>query len=55
MVFENDMELVWPLNVKERAKRKAEIEAWAKSHGLVVMVHDPGMRATFRKAQQPSA
>ena len=44
MVFEHEMERIWPLKAEERAKRQTEIEAWAKAHGLVVAVHDPGMR-----------
>jgi hypothetical protein len=49
VVFENELQRVWPTEKRERAKRAAAIEAFARSHGLSATIHDPGIRVTFRR------
>lgn len=51
-IFENDLELVWPITGKALQmldQRKTLIQAFAKAHGWSAVIHDPGMRVTFRK------
>jgi hypothetical protein len=50
VVFENTLQRVWPVAQKERLKRAAAIEAFARAHGLTAVIHDPGIRVTFRRA-----
>jgi hypothetical protein len=49
MVFEHDLQRVWPTPERERAKRAAAIEAFARAHGFSATIHDPGIRVTFRR------
>lgn len=49
VVFENELQRVWPTEKKERAKRAAAIERFARAYGLTAMIHDPGIRVTFRR------
>jgi hypothetical protein len=49
VVFENELQRIWPTPKKERAKRAAAIEAFALAHGLTATIHDPGIRVTFRR------
>jgi len=50
VVFDNELQRVWPVEEKERAKRAGAIEAFAKAHSLTATIHDPGIRVTFRRA-----
>ena len=49
IVFENELERVWPTDSALREKRAALIQAYAKENGWSATVSDPGMRVTFRK------
>jgi hypothetical protein len=49
VVFENELQRIWPTEKRERAKRAAAIEAFARAHGLSATIHDPGVRVTFRR------
>jgi len=49
IVFENELERVWPTDNALREKRAALIHAYAKEKGWSATVSDPGMRVTFRK------
>jgi hypothetical protein len=55
IVFENEIELVWPRPQPGVAKRDAAIQAFASHHGWAVTIHDPGIRLTFRKLASGSA
>ncbi len=35
-------------------KRAAAIEAFAKANGLSVVIHDPGLRVTFKNLNVPA-
>jgi hypothetical protein len=48
-IFENELSRAWPYIDREREKRKAQIQAFAKAHGWSATILDPGMRVTFRK------
>jgi len=48
-VFESELSRVWPRNSKSD-DRKAAIRDFAKAHGLSVIIHDPGLRAVFKKS-----
>ena len=51
-IFENDLERVWPIAGRERQlrdQRKTLIKAFAKAHGWSAVIHDPGLRVTFRQ------
>ena len=54
VVFDNELSRVWPVEKKERAKRYAAIEAFARARGLIATIHDPGIRVTFRRALRES-
>jgi hypothetical protein len=54
VVFNNQLQRIWPVEEKHRAKRVAAIEAFARAHGLIATIHDPGIRVTFRRAPQES-
>jgi hypothetical protein len=45
-VFESELTRVWP---KKSDKRKQAIREFAEKHGLAVVIHDPGLRAVFKK------
>jgi hypothetical protein len=49
VVFENELQRVWPTEKRERAKRAAAIETFARVHGFTAKIHDPGIRVTFRR------
>jgi len=49
VVFENELRRVWPTEKRERAKRVAAIERFARAHGLTANIYDPGIRVTFRR------
>src|ERR1700736_4089768 len=49
VVFENELERVWPKAKTEAGGREAAIEAFAKANNLCVVIHDPGFSVTFRK------
>ena len=46
-VFESELERLWPRQVD---KRKKAIREFAEAHGLSVVIHDPGLRAVFKKS-----
>ena len=51
-IFGNDLERVWPIAAKERqlrSQRETLIKAFAKAHGWSAIIHDPGIRVTFRR------
>jgi len=53
-VFGNELDRIWPPAIKElsaRQERIKQIQEYAQSHGWSVMLHDPGLQATFRKAE----
>ena len=47
-IFENELSRVWPYAEKEREKRFARINAFAKVHGWSATILDSGVRVTFR-------
>lgn len=47
-IFEQDVSKLWPCGTVERDRQKAQIEAFAKSHGWVATISNPGIRVTFR-------
>lgn len=50
-IFENDLERVWPVIGKARQLRDQRItliKTFAKAHGWSAVIHDPGIRVTFR-------
>jgi hypothetical protein len=51
VVFENDLERLWPSNKMARAKRKKEIQSFAESQGWIAEVVEGGFgaRAIFRE------
>jgi hypothetical protein len=49
LVFETELDRVWPAEKKETAIRATAIHAFAKANGMSAVIHDPGMRVTFRK------
>jgi hypothetical protein len=50
MVFESLLEAAFPFEEAIREKRAEAIHAFAKAHGLIAKIHDPGIRVTFRRA-----
>ena len=54
VVFENELERVWPKAKTEPETREAAIEAFAKANNLCVVIHDPGFSVIFRKLNVPS-
>jgi hypothetical protein len=50
IIFRNELDRVWPIQDKERIKRAEQIQAFAKANGLTAVIHDPGIRVTFRRA-----
>jgi hypothetical protein len=55
VVFNNQLQRVWPVENRLMAKRAAAIEAFARAHGLTATIHDPGIRVTFRRATDGTA
>jgi hypothetical protein len=53
VVFEGELDRVWPRN-EPTDPRIPLIEKFARAHGWSVKIHDPGIRATFRKVAAPS-
>ena len=52
LIFEKDLERVWPIAGKERQLREQRytlIRTFAKAHGWTATIWDPGLRVTFRK------
>src|SRR2546430_50539 len=47
VVFENELQRVWPTEKRERSKRAAAIEAFARAHGLAATIHDPEFVSRF--------
>jgi hypothetical protein len=54
VVFENELERVWPKAMTKSGTREAAIEAFAKANDLCIAIHDPGFSVTFRKLNGPS-
>ena len=46
-VFESDLDRVWP---RKSDQRKEAIRDFAATHGFSVVIHDPGLRAVFKKS-----
>jgi hypothetical protein len=55
VVFNNQLQRVWPVEHRFAAKRAAAIEAFARANGLTATIHDPGIRVTFRRATDATA
>jgi hypothetical protein len=57
VVFENDLERLWPSNKITHAKRKKEIQSFAESQGWTAEVLDGGFgtRAIFREGLEPGS
>jgi hypothetical protein len=53
VIFENELDRVWPADKKQQMKRIAAIQEFAHAHGLSATIHDPGMRVTFRRLRGP--
>jgi hypothetical protein len=51
IIFEKDLERVWPAENKARIKREAAILAFAAAHSLSARINDPGLRVTFRNLE----
>lgn len=49
VVFESQLERVFPTDENAKKKRAAAIQAFARENGWSVKITDPGVRATFRK------
>ena len=55
IVYENELERVWPALREEAIRRSAAIQKFAKAHGFSATIHDPGLRVTFRKLDPPKS
>ena len=53
MVFENELERIWPTEGRENGARAVAIQAFAKANNLSAVIHDPGWGATFKKLSDP--
>ena len=53
VVFENELERVWPSKGKGKATRASAVQAFAKANKLSVVIHDPGWGVTFKKLGEP--
>jgi hypothetical protein len=54
VIFENELQRVWPVDKSEQLKRDAAIQEFARAHGLSATIHDPGVRVTFRRLNSAS-
>ena len=50
IVFDVELEHVWPSARKHRLVRAKSIQAFAKNNGWTATIVDPGIKVTFRKA-----
>ena len=48
MVFENELDRVWPREKLPPEERKRQIMAYAKKHNWEATIYDPGLRVRFR-------
>jgi len=49
VVFESELERIWPREKYTLAQRKKQIAAFANAYRLDVTIWDPGLRVTFKK------
>jgi hypothetical protein len=54
VVFENELDRVWPTEKTAPGGREAVIDAFAKANNLTVFNQDPGFSVTFKKLNDPS-
>jgi hypothetical protein len=54
VIFENELERVWPREKNGLGGREALIETFAKANNLCVVIHDPPFSVTFGKLNGPS-
>lgn len=52
VVFETELDRIWPREKYSMEERKKQIEAFAHAYGLDVSIWDSGRRATFRKSAE---
>lgn len=52
VIFENELERVWPTERKETAKRAEAIHTFATANDLLAKVQDPGLWVTFKKLRE---
>jgi hypothetical protein len=50
VVFENELDRVWPQKKPKPDRREDAIRAFAKANGLIAIIHRPGIRVTFKRA-----
>lgn len=53
IIFQDEIQRVWPSQTHENEKQIQAIHAFAKANGLFAVIHDPGIRVTFRKLAPP--
>lgn len=53
VVFESELDRVWPQKKPKPDRREDAIRTFAKANGLTAIIHRPGIRVTFKKT--PSA
>lgn len=53
VVSKNDLDRVWPIRRRDIAKRVEAIHAFAKANNMSAVIHDSGLRVTFRKLPAP--
>jgi hypothetical protein len=53
VVSKNDLDRVWPLRRRNIEKRVEAIHAFAKANNMSAVIHDSGLRVTFRKLPAP--
>lgn len=49
VVFEAELDRIWPREKYSLEERKKQIEAFAQAYGLDVSIWDSGLRATFKR------
>ena len=54
VVFEAELDRIWPREKYSLAERKKQIEAFADAYGLDVSISDSGLRATFERKSAES-
>ena len=53
VISKNDLDRVWPIRRRNIEKRVAAIRAFAKANNMSAVIHDSGLRVTFRKLPAP--
>jgi hypothetical protein len=49
VVFEAELDRIWPREKYSLEERKKQIKAFAQAYGLDVSIWDSGLRATFKR------